>query len=328
MMNSRNLILFALVWVQALAILACSIASTPGADSQITPLHTTGIDQVGREAKIPTNAVKMSPETDEQPPRVLSDEFESPVPVPGSVNTAGGEDSPFILPDGNTLYFFFTPNVNELIEKQIKEGVTGIYVSKMVAGSWGEPERIILQEPGKLAMDRCAFVAGDIMWFCTVREGYTVIQWFTAEFMDGKWQNWKIVEFNPDYKVGELHLTSDGNELYFHSARPGGKGQLDIWVMKKSTGIWQEPVNVSAVNTRGSEGWPALNPQGDELWFTRNEAIWRSKKVNGEWQIADLIVSPSAREPSIDSAGNLYFTHYFSIDGRMIEEDIYVAYKK
>jgi hypothetical protein len=28
------------------------------------------------------------------------------------VNTAGGEDSPFVTPDGNTLYYVFTPDVN------------------------------------------------------------------------------------------------------------------------------------------------------------------------------------------------------------------------
>jgi len=32
-----------------------------------------------------------------------------PVTLEEPVNTAGGGDSPFISPGGNTLYFFFTP---------------------------------------------------------------------------------------------------------------------------------------------------------------------------------------------------------------------------
>jgi len=82
------------------------------------------------------------------------------------------------------------------------------------------------------------------------------------------------------------------------------------------------------VNTPDHDGWPALNPTEDELWITRNWGVWRSKKVNGEWQEAELIVSPLAGEASIDHAGNLYFVHHFYVDGKMIEADIYVAYRK
>jgi len=41
------------------------------------------------------------------------------------------------------------------------------------------------------------------------------------------------------------------------------------------------------------------------------------------------IVSNFAGEPALDAQGNLYFVHhYFTADGKMIEADIYVAYKK
>jgi len=53
-----------------------------------------------------------------------------------------------------------------------------------------------------------------------------------------------------------------------------------------------------------------------------------SKKVDGAWQEAELIVSLLAGEASIDSEGNLYFVHHFYLDGKMIEADIYVTYKK
>jgi hypothetical protein len=166
------------------------------------------------------------------------------------------------------------------------------------------------------------------MWFCSVREGYAGIHWFTAEFKNGKWQNWKNADFNPDYKVGELHFSADGNEVYFHSDRAGGKGGLDIWVSKKVDGKWQDPENVAAVNTVGDEGWPALTPDEKELWLTKDYGIWRSKKVNGEWSKPELMISPLAGEATIDNAGNVYFTHHFFKDDKMIEADIYVAKKK
>ncbi len=327
-MNIRIILVLGFAFIIVASLLACSgdLRSDPGPSEH--PTSTVVVDPVDRESKIPANANKMLPETDQHSPILHSRDFENPVPVPGEVNTAGAEDSPFITPDGDTLYFFFTPDVNLPVEKQILDGVTGIYASTLVAGAWGQPERIILQDPGKLAGDGCGFILDQMMWFCSAREGYTGMHWFTAEYKDGNWQNWKIADFNPDYEVGELHITSDGTELYFASERPGGVGGLDIWVSKNINGKWGQPVNVGAVNTIDSEGWPAISPGGDELWFSRNYGIWRSKKVLGEWGEAQLIISPLAGEPSIDNAGNLYFVHHFYISDEMIEADIYVAYKK
>jgi hypothetical protein len=286
------------------------------------------ITVVDRETQIPAGAEKITPENDAAPPEVYSSEYEKPVPVPGEVNTAGAEDSPFITPDGDSLYFVFTPDVSIPLQKQLLDGVTGIYVSRKVSDTWTTPARIVLQAPAKLSLDGCEFVQSDVMWFCSAREGYDGMHWFTAEQKNGKWQNWKSADFPSAYQVGELHITDEGNDLYFHSDRPGGQGGLDIWVSHKVKGAWQEPQNVAAVNTPDAEGWPALSPDGEQLWFYRNWSVWRSLRVNGEWQKAELVVSPLAGEPSLDKAGNLYFVHHFYKNNKMIEADIYVAYKK
>jgi len=138
--------------------------------------------EITRESVIPAAAVKMTPEADRYPPILHSDEWSQPVPLGGAVNTAGGEDSPFILPDGSMLYFFFTPNVTVPAEKQILDGVTGIYVSTKQNGTWTAAERVILQDEGKLALDGAEFVQGNVMWFASAREGYTGVNLFTAEF--------------------------------------------------------------------------------------------------------------------------------------------------
>jgi Tol biopolymer transport system component len=259
---------------------------------------------------------------------LLSADYESPVPVPGAVNTAGAEDSPFITPDGNTLYFFFTPDGKIPAEKQLLDGVTGIYVSQKVDGQWNIPERILLQAPGKLALDGCEFVQGNVMLFCSAREGYEGIHWFMAQYRDGNWQDWKSIDFTASFQVGELHFSADGSQLYFASDRSGGKGGMDIWVSTRLNGVWQEPMNVAAVNTSDAEGWPALSPDGTQLWLTRNYGLWRSISVGGEWQPPEQIVSSLAGEASLEEAGNVYFVHHYYKDDQMIEADIYVAYKK
>jgi hypothetical protein len=310
-----------LMFLDIVLILACQIES-------IAKIYTTTPVEIEKNSLIPVNAVKMNPENDENPPIIYSDEYDDPVPVPGYINTAGAEDGVFVAPDGNTMYFFFTPDMNIPIEKQIYDGVTGLYVSKKENGEWGKPKRILLQEPGKVSADGCAFIQGILLWFCSAREGYTGMHWFTAEYINGEWQNWNNSDFDPTYQVGELYISNDGNKLYFGSAKTGTMGGLDIWISENNDDIWQEPINIANVNTVDSEGWPALNPEEDELWITRNWGIWRSKLENGDWQSAELIISPLAGEASIDNEGNLYFVHHFLVNGTIIEADIYVAYRK
>ena len=74
--------------------------------------------------------MKISPETDILPPILHSDDYEDPVPMPYPVNTAGAEDSGFILPDGNTFYVWFTPDLNAPLEEQFDDGITGIYMPR------------------------------------------------------------------------------------------------------------------------------------------------------------------------------------------------------
>jgi len=283
-----------------------------------------------RESKIPANATKITPETDIHPPQIFSDEYEDPVPLPYPVNTRGAEDSAFIMPDGKTLYLWFTPDANADIFIQAEDKVTGIYKFTKNNGQWSEEGRIWLNDPEKPTLDGCEFVQDNKMWFCSAREGYTGIHWFTAELVDGKGTNIQLADFDPELDVGELHITSDGNELYYHSAREGGKGEYDIWVSKKANGKWQLPENIEAVNSEFVDGWPHVTESG-ELFFSRligSPEIWRSKRVNGKWQEPELILRPLAGESSIDNDGNIYFTHHFYKDDKMIEADIYVAYKK
>jgi hypothetical protein len=283
-----------------------------------------------REETIPDDAIKMLPELDSYPPVLHSDEFQEPVPLPGLINTAGAEDSPFILGSRQEFYFFFTPDPNIPAEKQLLDDVTGIWVSRWQEGQWQEPERVRLQDKGKLSLDGCTFISGDEMYFCSAREGYVGVHWFTANYEDGEWQKWANADFPSEFGVGELHIW--GDELYYHSSRDGGEGDYDIWMLERVNGEWQNPVNVAVVNTEANEGMPFLTGDGQELWFNRfyngSPAGFRSKRVNGEWQTPELIVSQFAGEPTLDWQGNLYFVHHYYEEGEMIEADIYVAYRK
>jgi len=249
----------------------------------ITLIPKEPVEIPPRESLIPADAIKMNPKNDKTPPQLHSDEYEEPIPLPYPINTRGAEDSSFIMPDGNTIYVWFTPNNKMDVIEQAQDKVTGIYKFKKQGDGWSDAERLWFVEPGKPHLDGCGFFQGNIVLICGVREGYEGLHWFTSKFKDEKWSIAEISDFDPEYEVGELHISNDGNELYFHSSRLGSKGGLDIWI---------------------------------------------SKKVDGEWQSPEEIFSHLAGEATIDKYGNVYFTHHYYENDKMIEADIYVAYKK
>jgi len=288
-----------------------------------------------RDELIPKTAVKMTPASDKSPPVLHLSGWQSPVPMPSPISSAGGEDSPYMTPDGKTFYFFFTPDVSIPAEKQLGQGATGIYYSTKTGDAWSMPQRIKLEKDPTTALDGCPTVYQETLWFCSVRNGgYREIDLYTAHIGDGKFTSVKNAgkRINKEVQVGEMTFTPDGNEIYFHNNKLGGKGKEDIFVTKKVNDVWQDPVAVDAVNTADTDGWPFITQDGKELWFTRwyqgTPGIFRSIKNGTGWGVPELIVSSFAGEPNLDSAGNLYFVHHYYNNGTMIEADIYVCYKK
>jgi hypothetical protein len=257
------------------------------------------------------------------------------------VNTAGGEDSPYLAGD-KELYFFFTPDVNIPASGQINDGVTGIWMSSGSGDSWTEPRRVMLIEPGKPHLDGCPFVMGEWMAFCSVREGnQREIDIYTADRVDGIWgnvSNWGE-PINQKYRVGELHISADGY-LYFGSDRPGGLGGIDLWRSRWNGYSWEEPVNLGTpINTPHSENRPFVSQDGQELWFDGpsrmghpGPSVFRSvRQPDGTWGQPEEVISSFAGEPTLSSDGNtlLFIHHYFNEEmSTMIEADIFVSYRQ
>jgi hypothetical protein len=303
---------------------------------------TLSVANITRADSIPAGTVKMTPANDPGPPQLnpdFSDYWYDPVPLEGPINTAGAEDSAFITPDGLNFYFWFKADVTMEVYEEADDPMSGIHWSQKVDGEWQEPERVFLSYYDEKTIEGAQTVRDDVMWFISVREdnlgGTDTMEWWTAELVDGRWTNWTNAGelFNQEYEVGELHVTADGNEIYFDSQRAGGQGLKDIWVTRKVDGEWQEPESIDVVNTRMSEGWPYISEDGTELWFTRatpGPEIYRSLKVDGEWQEPEKILSSLAGESTLDSEGNIYFTHHWwdEENERAKEADFYVCYRK
>ena len=290
---------------------------------------TTASAAPDRYESIPSWAPKYTPLNDTHPPILHSSEWSQPMPMPGPINTAGAEDSPFITPDGSWFFFFFTPNLRVNATQQIGDGVTGIWWSTMTAMGWTDPVRVHLGSNHSL--DGCEFVQGDVMWFCSVRAGnYRAVDLYTAHFVNGTWTDVRNAGrlLNQVYRVGEMTISPDNRTMYY-----GSDGS--IWALDNVDGNWTEPHLVSGLQVTTGENQPFVAPDGREIWFTGNSvlgypgpALFCSTWNGTGWGRPTEIVSQFAGEPVLDAAGNLYFVHHFlDSTGRLAEADIYVAYR-
>lgn len=332
-MPTKGLVLLASVAVVGILVAASLVTYLYGNASQkpvTSAMEATSVTtSVNRYAAIPTWAPKYTPLNDTHPSVLHMNRWQQPIPLPGPINTAGAEDSPFITPDGNRLFFFFTPNLRIPASQQVGDGVTGIWWSVKVSGSWSVPTRVLLGSSQSL--DGCEFVQGNTMWFCSARAGnFRGVDLYTARYIDGAWTEVKNAGrlINEVYQVGEMTISPDNKTMYY-----GSNGR--IWALDNVDGNWTNPHVIPRLNVTNDESLPFVTPDGTELWFTGDStlgypgpAIFLSSWDGSDWGTPVEVISSFAGEPTLDSAGNLYFVHHFlDNNGSLAEADIYVAYR-
>jgi hypothetical protein len=326
-------------------VLACGTpgltVTPPVPATRSLPTPSVRLSPKRRLESIPPENLKITPEADYWPPEAGSG-WSEPVPIDGPINTAGGEDSPFVTPDGSAMYFFFTPDIRIPASRQILDGVTGIWVSRIADGAWTEPERVWLEEPGELAMDGCEMVIGDRMYFCSIRASHPDgIEWYYATWRNGAWGDVASAGtwMNQTVEVGELHIATGYREIYFASRMAGGSGGFDLWMAPATDDGWGEPVNLGPqVNSTGDENQPFVTEDGQELWFTAaskqgkpGPSVFQCRRQeDASWGDCREVLSSFAGEPTLTGDGRtLYFIHhFFSKDmQQVIEADIYVTHR-
>ncbi|TAL58895.1 MAG: hypothetical protein EPN88_17920, partial [Bacteroidetes bacterium] len=117
---------------------------------------------------------------------------------------------------------------------------------------------------------------------------------YYSQRKDSTWTRIKNLGKNVNTIYWESHgfITSDGKTLYFTSNRPGGAGELDIWISEKDKdGSWKRPVNCgNVINTPFNETTPFFDPSSNSLLFSSEGHssmggydVFRSIKRNGAW---------------------------------------------
>ncbi len=101
------------------------------------------------------------------------------------------------------------------------------------------------------------------------------------------------------FSVSHPAISKDGNTMIFTSDKQGGKGGMDLYIVKKKGGKWGVPKNLgSNVNSKGNEIFPTLHDDGT-IYFSSNGwggfgglDIFSTNYEKGKWQQATNIGYP------------------------------------
>jgi outer membrane protein OmpA-like peptidoglycan-associated protein len=209
------------------------------------------------------------------------------------INTPFHEYSPLVTSDGNMMVFTSNRTTDNY---KAKSGTNfeDIYITYKNNNGWGTPEKISSKINIKYN-DAAAYLSGD---------GNTLILYYEdgagdlyiAQREGNTWTEPTPLNKNintPMFWETSASLSADGKKIFFSSNRPGGKGDLDIWMSERDAkGEWGKAVNLGpTINTSGTEDSPYIHPDGVTLYFSSNghpsmgsNDIFMSEYKDGRWQ--------------------------------------------
>lgn len=169
------------------------------------------------------------------------------VPEKNKINTVGWEDSVYVTPDGKTMYFSYAPN--NFYDYLISGGQAAV----VSAG----PDR-----DGHHASTN-PFENSDL---------------YVSTWVDGKWTAPVNMGINSAGLEASAMVSADGNSIYISKPAASGSDQMDLYVARKSGGVWGsfQAMNIPKVAGEYAKTNPHIAADGKKIYF----AITRD--VNGQ----------------------------------------------
>lgn len=239
--------------------------------------------------------------------RTAAPTMSAPQPI-NSINSKSGDYMPQVNPTGTRLYFtsvrkggFDDPDANDPTDFG-----EDLYYSSLTNNTWSAPK--LLPEPLNSSGDDfgSAFTGdGQVMVYvkCETPEGIGNCDLYITQLVGTEWS--KPVNMgnvvNSDDWDSQPTISADGNRVIYTSARAGGYGSSDLYMIEKNQlGEWGIPQNLGGiVNTPFNENSPYLAPDGKTLYFASNGHpgfggmdIFYSLFENGKWSTPKNLGAP------------------------------------
>ncbi|MGD2035245.1 MAG: hypothetical protein PVF73_09335, partial [Bacteroidales bacterium] len=180
------------------------------------------------------------------------------------------EGEPMFTHESKRMYFtaIIPPNDNQDWHGDL------FYVEKTDNG-WSEAKKFELNT--KTSEWHISFTRNSTAYFGSEREGRRL----KADIFYSKPEKGEYKEaiklppsINTEYNDCDPLIAPDESYLIFHSDRPGGFGDHDLYIaFRVGENQWTNPVNMGkTINTSGWEMGPSLSPDGKYLFFTRRKS--------------------------------------------------------
>ena len=257
--------------------------------------------------------------------------FGEPKNLGPSINTSANDWAPCISADGLSLYFTsarpggYGGNMGFDIWVAMRETLeenwsTPVNIGLPVNSSVDETQPCISADGLSLFFDsysRLGGMGGTDLWVAT------------RAMVDDPWN--EPVNLGPTVNTSSNDnapsISADGLSMFFHSARAGAIGIVDLWATTRPTrnDSWEEPMNLGpTVNSSFFDGTPDISADGLALFFMSERPdglggrdLWVSKRrtTNESWGTAANLgptVNTSAVEFSPDISTDGYTIYFVS----------------
>lgn len=198
------------------------------------------------------------------------------------------EGEPFVTDDGRRIFF------TAIMPPKDIPWHSDIYYADKIADGWGRPH--LLPSPiNTLASEwHVSLTRKGVMYFCSERDGGRLrADLFRAVPENGEYKTVKKLPdtINTAYNDCDPLIAPDESYLIFHSNRPGGYGEHDLYIsFRNPHGEWSVARNMGPdINTSGWEMAPSLTPDGKYLLFTRRKAFKTDEPSQIFWVSARIV---------------------------------------
>jgi hypothetical protein len=169
---------------------------------------------------------------------------------------------------------------------------------------------------------------------------YSYAKIYYTKNIDNKWSSPIETPFSVGHFTSNPFFSADGNRLYFHYANYSGSEPYDIWMVKRTSQGWSDPIHLPApINSICRDGCYSETKDSIVIFASNRPGgldnkgdIWCARKIKNESIIAEnLGVNVNSNSwdwgPCVAPDGSfLIFTSERS--GKIGYSDLYITFKK
>jgi len=205
---------------------------------------------------------------------------------------------PTFSQDGERIYFVSSWEVYP---------PTNIWCSHRNAGGWDPPYQV--PAPISSGSDEWgpSLTTDEVMYFVSMRPGGLGQGDICMADLSG---DTTVVNLGPPintaYNEASPFIAPDGSYLIFESNKPGGYGQVDLYISFNEGGVWSEPRNAGPdINTEQIDDGGFISPDGEYFFFNRRESWVTQVQTDIFWVDARAILLPDAQDvPESDGSSS------------------------